>query len=44
MKSWFVVVSNTKFLGSLVFDTISGTLVSNATFLGNVVFAAIKKL
>ena len=43
MKSWFLVVSKTKFLGNFVFDTTSDTLVSNATFAGNFVFAAIKK-
>ena len=43
MKSWFLVVSKTKFLGNCVFDTTSDTLVSNATFPGTFVFAAIKK-
>ena len=44
MKSWFLVVSKTNFLGNFVFDTTSDTLVSNATFPGNFVFAAIKQL
>ena len=43
MKSLFLVVSKTKFLGIFDFDTTSDTLVSNATFPGDVVFAAIKK-